>query len=91
MASYTRADMRKKRQLTAERAELSALSAAVLTTKARNALSTSDFAIPESRSYPIQDVAHARNALARSAGKPEEGRVRRAVCKRYPDMGECNQ
>jgi hypothetical protein len=65
------------------------LAAAALTTKARKNLSRSDFAIPETESYPIQDRSHAANALARSSGKPEEGRVRRAVCKRYPDMGEC--
>lgn len=63
-----------------------AMQAAVLSTKARNALPRSAFAIPEDRAYPIQDLAHARNALARSAGKPEEGRVRRAVCRRYPDL-----
>ncbi len=69
----------------------SALVAAPLTAKRRNALSRSSFAIPETRSYPIQDASHARNALARSAGKPEEARVRRAVCAKYPDMGECSK
>ncbi len=67
----------------------SALVAAPLTAKRRNALSRSSFAIPETRSYPIQDEAHARNALARSSGKPEQARVRRAVCAKYPNMGEC--
>ena len=67
----------------------SELTAAVLTTKRREALKPSDFAIPEDRSYPIYDQAHARNALARSSGKPEEARVRRAVCRRFPDIGEC--
>ena len=66
-----------------------ALTAAVLTTKRRDALKPGDFAIPEDRAYPIYDQAHARNALARSSGKPEEARVRRAVCRRYPNMGEC--
>lgn len=66
-----------------------ALTAAALTTKRREGLSARDFAIPESRSYPIHDEAHARNALARSSGKPEAARVRRAVCRRYPNMGEC--
>lgn len=68
-----------------------ALTAAALTTKRRNALQARDFAIPEDRAYPIYDQAHARNALARSSGKPEEARVRRAVCRRYPDMGECGE
>lgn len=67
----------------------SSLVAAPLSTKSRKALSRSSFAIPETRSYPIHDEAHARNALARASGKPEEGRVRRAVCRRYPNMGEC--
>jgi hypothetical protein len=66
-----------------------AMIAAALTTKARNSLSRSAFAIPETRSYPIQDESHARNALARSSGKPEAARVRRAVCRRYPDLPSC--
>lgn len=64
---------------------------AKLTSEARNDLPTSDFAIPETRSYPIHNKSHARNALARVAqhGSPEEkARVRRAVHRRYPDIGE---
>lgn len=72
-----------------KRAISTGLTAAAMTTKTRNNLAARDFAIPEDRAYPINDVAHARNALARSSGKPEEARVRRAVCRRYPDMGEC--
>lgn len=63
-----------------------ALAAAVLTAKKRKSLPRSSFAIPERRAYPIHDRAHAQNALARSAGKPEAARVRRAVCRRFPDM-----
>src|SRR4029077_15621396 len=88
VASYSAAQLRRKKML---KSRIASLTAAVLTTKARNALSKSDFAIPETRSYPIQDASHARNALARSAGKPEEARVRRAVCRKFPDMGECNK
>lgn len=61
-----------------------------LTTKQRAQLPSSDFAIPERRSYPIQDEAHARDALSRVAanGTPaEKARVRAAVHKRYPDIG----
>jgi hypothetical protein len=87
VASYSAGQIRKKRML---KSRVASLTAAVLSTKARNALSKSDFALPSTRSYPIHDEAHARNALARSAGKPEEGRVRAAVCRRYPDMGECS-
>jgi hypothetical protein len=67
----------------------SALTAAALTSKRRNDLPARDFVFPGDRRYPIHDEAHARNALARSSGKPEEAQVRRAVCRRYPDMGEC--
>jgi Mu-like prophage I protein len=62
-----------------------------LTTKQRNNLDTSDFAIPEDRAYPIHDLSHARNALARASGKPEEGRVKAAVYKRYPQLKPSNQ
>ena len=62
-----------------------------LTTKQRNNLSTSEFAIPEDRAYPIHDLSHARNALARASGKPEEGRVKAAVYKRYPQLKPANQ
>jgi len=65
------------------------LTAAVLTTKKRKSLSKGAFAIPEERAYPIHDRAHAANALSRSAGKPEEARVKRAVCRRYPNMPAC--
>lgn len=37
-------------------------------------------------SYPIPDLAHARNALARSSGKPEEAAVRRAVYAKFPEL-----
>ena len=60
-----------------------------LTTKERNALPKSDFAIPEERKYPIEDKSHARNALARVSanGTPEEkAEVRNAVYERYPSL-----
>jgi len=60
-----------------------------LSYRARQQLSDSDFAIPEERRYPIPDIAHARNALARVSafGTPEEkARVRRAVYSRYPEL-----
>lgn len=55
-----------------------------LTSESRNALPDSAFVFPGTRRYPIHNIAHARNALARSSGKPEEGRVRAAVHRRYP-------
>lgn len=59
---------------------------AKLTTKKRNAMKNTSFAIPEERAYPIGDISHARNALARSSGKPEEARVKKAVYKKYPSL-----
>jgi len=66
-----------------------------LTSKQRENLDKSDFAIPEKApgpgSYPIPDKAHARNALARVAqfGSPSEiSRVRRKVHERFPEIGE---
>lgn len=60
---------------------------AKLTTAARNALPPTAFVFPKDRRYPIHDAAHARDALARSSGKPEEAAVRAAVKRRYPNMG----
>lgn len=62
-----------------------------LSTAQRDNLSDSDFAIPETRSYPIHDEAHARNALSRVAqnGTPsEKAKVRAAVHRKYPDIGD---
>lgn len=63
----------------------------LLNASQRKKLSARDFAIPESRSYPIHDEAHARNALARVSqyGTPkEQARVRAAVHARYPGIKE---
>jgi len=79
-AAYTTSQKRKKKTLTQRM-----MTAAVLTAERRNALPKSAFAL-SGRRYPIHDRAHARNALARSSGKPEAAAVRRAVCRRYPDM-----
>ena len=62
----------------------------VLTTKARRAIPTKDFAGPD-RSYPIHDEAHARNALARVSqfGSPAlQARVRAAVHRKFPNIGK---
>lgn len=59
---------------------------AKLTAAKRDSLPSSSFVFPEKRAYPIHDAAHARDALARSSGKPEAGAVRAAVRKRYPAM-----
>jgi hypothetical protein len=81
----------RRRDLIAADIDEPSMVAAVLTTKRREALRTSTFAIPEERKFPIHDASHARNALARAAGTKYEARVRRAVCRRYPNMGECKE
>lgn len=58
---------------------------AVLTAAARKRIPASKFALSGGR-YPIHDISHARNALARSSGKPEEATVRAAVYRAYPQL-----
>jgi len=61
---------------------------AKLTARARKRIAEKNFALP-GRRYPIHDLAHARNALARVAqyGTPQEkAKVRRAVYRRYPSL-----
>src|SRR5882672_3660582 len=58
----------------------------VLPTKKRNRMDDSSFAIPEERKFPIQDINHARNALARASGTQYEGRVKAAVHHKYPSL-----
>ncbi len=61
-----------------------------LTTSMRKALPKKSFAVPakapKSGSYPINNKSHARNALARSAGKPIAAKVRRAVKAKFPSI-----
>lgn len=56
----------------------------------RRRLPRSDFCYPDKApgpgSYPIPDEDHARDALSRSSGTPEEGHVRACVEKKFPDM-----
>ncbi len=70
---------------------------AKLNMAARKRMPSSSFALPGkgegksgkgSGSYPINDIGHARNALARSSGKPEEATVRRKVLAKYPSLGK---
>ena len=50
-----------------------------LTYEERKDLPTGEFVFPKTRRYPIEDAAHARDALARSSGKPEHAAVAAAV------------
>ena len=72
---------------------------AQLTARARKRIPAKSFAIPgraksakakaKSGNYPIHDLAHARNALARVSqhGSPSErSRVRAAVYRKYPGL-----
>lgn len=60
-----------------------------LSAKARHSLPKSDFVYPDREGYPIHDRSHGANALSRSSGKPEEKKVKRKVCSRYPDLPKC--
>jgi hypothetical protein len=60
---------------------------AKLTAKKRDKMKASTFAVPKERAYPINDEAHARNALARVArhgDAAEKKKVRAAVAKKFP-------
>lgn len=48
---------------------------AVLSTKVRNKLKSSTFALPKERKYPINDKSHARNALARASQMLKRGKL----------------
>jgi len=66
---------------------------AKLTAAARKRIPTGSFAGPD-RSYPIEDAAHARNALARVSqfGSPAlKAKVRAKVKRRYPGIGKKNK
>jgi hypothetical protein len=55
----------------------------------RDKLKKSSFALPEQEKYPIPDIEHARNALARVAqhgSEAEKKKVRAAVEKKYPSL-----
>jgi hypothetical protein len=59
-----------------------------LTSATRKKIPTGEFALP-GRRYPIEDEAHARNALARVAqdGTPaERATVRRKIARRFPGL-----
>ena len=59
---------------------------AKLTAAMRKKLPASDFVEKGARKYPILDAAHARDALARSSGKPEHAAVIAAVKRTFPKI-----
>ena len=52
---------------------------AKLTTRARNALPNSAFALPSQRKYPLTDREHDINAKARAQQQYEEGKISKAT------------
>jgi hypothetical protein len=64
---------------------------AKLTTAERKNLPSKAFVFPSTRRYPIHDANHARNALARASGKPEEAKVKAAVHKKFPNIGKSDK
>lgn len=52
----------------------------------RKNMDKSEFVFPGTKRYPIPDANHARNALARSSGKPEEAKVKAAVHRKFPGI-----
>jgi hypothetical protein len=71
------------------------LGESTLTTKERKALPKSDFVVPSkapgSGSYPIPDISHARNALARAAqhgSSALQKKVRAKVYDRFPELNK---
>lgn len=67
-------------------AEEHGLDMAVLNAKQRKNLPPTSFVFAKGKRYPIHDLAHARNALARSSGKPEEAAVKAAVYRKFPQL-----
>ena len=64
--------------------------ASVLTAAGRHKIKAKNFVFPEREGYPIQDEAHARNALSRVSqfgSSSEKAKVRAAVHKKYPGIG----
>ncbi len=62
-----------------------------LTYAKRQKLPKSSFVDKKDRKYPIEDVSHARNALARVSqfgSSSEKAKVRSAVHKKFPNIQE---
>lgn len=60
-----------------------------LTSEGRDHIGEDNFALPSQRKYPIHDISHARNALARVAQRgnlDEQQKVKSAVYRKYPSL-----
>lgn len=52
---------------------------AELTEKKRSKLPKKDFALPESRKYPVNDKSHAANAKARAQQQYDKGNISKST------------
>jgi hypothetical protein len=61
---------------------------AKLSTKKRERLKSSSFALKKDRAYPINDLAHGRAALRllHNATPSQQGSIKKAVYKKYPSL-----
>lgn len=67
---------------------------AILSSKKRKSLPTTDFALPATKEYPIPDLAHARNALSRVAQfgtSAQKIAVQDAVWRKFPALNPKNK
>jgi len=65
-----------------------------LSSSKRNSLPAKSFAQPGKRAYPINDRAHAANALSRAsrfASPSAKAAIKGKVCARYPSMPSCRR
>lgn len=60
--------------------------AKVLDAADRKKISKKNFVYPETKSFPIEDEAHGKAALARAHFAPDPEKVRAAVYKKYPAL-----
>lgn len=60
-----------------------------LTSEGRSHVADHNFALPETRQFPINDLSHARNALSRVSANgtgDQKAKVRAAVYRKYPSL-----
>lgn len=65
---------------------LKSMTLSELTSKGRKHISPENFAVPSEKKFPIHDISHARNALARASGTKYEAQVKAAVYAKYPSL-----
>ena len=62
------------------------------TTESRKHMASKNFGVPSKApghgSYPMGDISHARNAMARASGKSVEGKVDAKAHRLFPSIGK---